>query len=55
MGREAAELRGKFTREAEYEIQRQQQSASSTIEEYKRVIDQTLGNLSPIRTRKYSI
>ena len=42
MGREAAELRGKFTREAEYEIQRQQQSASSTIEEYKRVIDQNL-------------
>ncbi len=42
MGREAAELRGKFTREAEYEIQRQQQGASSTVEEYKRVIDQNL-------------
>ncbi len=42
MGQETAELRGKCAREAEYGIQRQQQCVNSTIEEYKRVIDQNL-------------
>ena len=42
MSREAAQMREQLTREAEDEIYRQQRNASTTVEDYKRVIDRNL-------------